>query len=244
MQHALHAQSAAPRHIVTLVTATLAVIALTFTAAAPAFAHDELTGQTFTESTDGAVTGILLSFSNDIMDVGTEILIENPSLESVTAGAPEVSGRDVTQLITSPLPVGSAYRATWRVVSSDGHPIQGAFFFEIAADGSAEVTAVGGTDPRFETGDSEAQNSAEAEGSPEAANTTDSAAATTTSAQNESSAFPAAGWIALVAVLALGAGGAVLFASRKRKQAAADATAPGVAPESLSHPHESDSAKK
>lgn len=217
MQDHTRTPSRALRRIATLGATALAAIGLTLGAASPALAHDELTGQSFTADADGTTTGIVLSFSNNIMEVGTEILIEDPDLTDVTEGAPQISGRNVTQAITGPLPKGGAYRVTWRVVSSDGHPIQGIYFFEIAENGSAEITATGETDPRF------AETAEGSEPEPHHAAESTSEAPAETNERGDSS-FPAGGWIALAAVLALGIGAGLFLAWRKRKKSAVSGT--------------------
>ncbi|UOQ58261.1 copper resistance protein CopC [Leucobacter allii] len=105
--------------------------------AAPAFAHDQLVDTTALTAEDGALTGVQLTFSNSIIEVGTEIAVTDASGADVTDGAPEVSGPDVVQPVLAELPDGS-YDVAWRVVSSDGHPIDGAFAVEIAG-GSPEL---------------------------------------------------------------------------------------------------------
>lgn len=135
----------------TAATAIAGALAIggTALAASPAFAHDELVGQGFTEDQQtGAVSGITLTFSDSVIKVGTEIAITDPKGAVVSDGAAVVNARDVTQAVKTPLPAGGAYQVAWRVVSSDGHPISGSYFFEVAADGSAQITAVGEDDPR------------------------------------------------------------------------------------------------
>ncbi len=123
--------------------ATLGALGLSFGAAPPAFAHDVLVGQSFvTDGADGSTTGVVLHFNNEIMDIGAEIVVTAPSGASAALGEPEVSGRDVTQPLTQPLETDGTYDMVWRVVSSDGHPIQGELAFTVAADGSAEFVAI------------------------------------------------------------------------------------------------------
>lgn len=213
MKEQTRAPHGAVRRIASLGVAVLAAIGLTLGAAAPALAHDELTGRTFTNGTDGAVDGVVLSFSNDIMSVGTEIVVTDAAGNSVTKDAPEVVGRDVTQALVTPLKTGAneEYHVIWRVVSSDGHPIQGEYYFAVNESGVAEVTAYTEPDPRVEGEEGEAHEHAEDE------------VATTDSAAAEQSSFPVGGWIAIGAVVVLGAAAAVLFATKKRKTADAAA---------------------
>lgn len=205
MKEQTRAPHGAVRRIASLGVAVLAAIGLSLGAAAPALAHDELTGRTFTNGTDGAVDGVVLSYSNEIMPVGTEIVVTDAAGNSVTKDAPEIAGRDVTQALVTPLKTGAneEYHVIWRVVSSDGHPIQGEYYFAVNESGVAEITASVEPDPRLEGEDENVEDEV----------------ATTDSASAEQSSFPVGGWIAIVAVVVLGAAAAVLFATKKRKTA-------------------------
>ena len=228
----------AVQRIAALGVATMAAIGLTLGAASPVLAHDELIDTAFElDSKTGELVAINLTFNNNIMNLGTEFIVTDTDKNNVSSAEPEISGPKVRQAVDAPLAVG-AYQAVWRVVSSDGHPIQGASYFEVAEDGSAELTAIGEDDPRFAEGehaDDEHVGDEHAEHGTESAN----AGAATTNAedvQRGSSAVPVWVWISLVAVLVLGGGGAAMFSSRKRKQAAAAAPQ-----DSIDTAHESDS---
>ena len=62
----------------------------------------------------------------------------------------------MVQPLAADLPEGD-YTIAWRVVSSDGHPIEGAFTLQAAGADSAIVEA----DPRFEDGASAASDASE-----------------------------------------------------------------------------------
>ncbi len=233
MQHSTRTPIRAVQRIAALGVATLAAIGLTLGAASPALAHDELINTSLEfNNTTGEVSALNLTFSNSIMAVGTEIIVTDEAGTNVSSAEPELSGPTVRQAFDAPLAAG-AYQAVWRVVSSDGHPIQGASYFEVAEDGSAELSAIGEDDPRFaedeHADDGHADSgTASAQAGTETTNTGD--------AQSEGSSFPVIGWVAIAAVLVLGVGGAVSLSARKRKQAAA--SAPQDSTETV---HESDS---
>lgn len=111
------------------------IAAALFGSAAPASAHDQLIDSVVEESGAGEATALRLTFSNNVLEVGTEMLVTDEAGNDATGGSAQVSGRDVTVPLNAPLPDGS-YRAVWRVVSSDGHPIDGGFSFDIS-DGAA-----------------------------------------------------------------------------------------------------------
>ena len=148
-----------PRRFVALMGATFAAAALTlgamaFGPASPAHAHDQLVGSEVVEGADGTAEAVRLSFSNSVIEVGTEFVLTSPDGDDVRNGAPEIDGPDVTQPFVQGLAAGD-YAGAWRVVSSDGHPIDGVFTLTIEADGSAELQegaeASAGTDGDDET---------------------------------------------------------------------------------------------
>lgn len=135
--------------------ASAAALALVGQGASPALAHDELVGSTVeTDASDGTAQAVTLHFNNEIIPVGSEILVMGPdgADDSVSDGAPTINGRDVTQALLTPLASGE-YRIAWRVVSSDGHPISGELFLTVAADGSAALDTVSSDTPTTDTDD-------------------------------------------------------------------------------------------
>lgn len=130
----------ARRRLTSVAAAALLAIAGLFAGASPALAHDEMVGfGVEVDVNDGSATAITLQFNNEIMDIGTEFLVTGPDGENVVDGAATVAGRSVTQAITWPLAEGE-YEVAWRVVSSDGHPIQGVLSLAIAADGTGVLS--------------------------------------------------------------------------------------------------------
>lgn len=134
-----------------LTTVLLAAAAL-LVPALPAAAHDELIG---TDPASDAVLETLpeqitLSYSADVLtDAGATVIeVTDAAGTSLTDGAPEVSGSEVTQALAGP--ASGTVTVQWRVVSSDGHPIDGEFAFSVpestptpapAATPSASATA-------------------------------------------------------------------------------------------------------
>ena len=121
-----------------LVGAALIAATAVVVSASPALAHDELVGTQVVTDTAGAPEAVRLSFSNSIVEVGTEIVVRSAKGDDATDGAPEIAGPDVTQPLAADLAPGN-YSAAWRVVSSDGHPIEGSFALVIAEDGVATI---------------------------------------------------------------------------------------------------------
>lgn len=118
--------------------AALALALLTVVAPAAA-AHDQLIS---TDPPDGAVldtapASVGLTFSEDVLDISTTVVVAGPNGSVPTT--PSVDGTTVTATLPGELPDG-AYTVTWRVVSNDGHPVQGSFGFTVQAAGSAPTT--------------------------------------------------------------------------------------------------------
>lgn len=105
-------------------------------------AHDELvstnpeTGSSLTE----APHQLELTFSGDIMEMdgANQIRVTNSAGENITQGDPEVKGKTVTQGLTAGNE-DDTYTVAWRVVSSDGHPIQGTLTYEVGQGASTDA---------------------------------------------------------------------------------------------------------
>lgn len=111
----------------------LLALALAALAPAPARAHDVLVG---TEPSDGAVVAgapsqVVLAFSAAPLDVGVAVTVTGPDGGEWADGAPLVDADRVVQPVRAGMPAGS-YAVQWRAVSGDGHPVTGAFGFEVA----------------------------------------------------------------------------------------------------------------
>ena len=116
--------------------AALLTLVLGLFAAAPAQAHDELVASNpaAEEQLDQVPEEVVLTYSAEIMDIGNAIEITDPQGEVVSQGEPVVEGRDISQAISGADAEGT-YTVTWRVVSSDGHPIEGRYEFTVGTAG-------------------------------------------------------------------------------------------------------------
>lgn len=124
------------------ILAFLAVLMLVLLAPlSPASAHDAVTG---TNPEDGqnletVPEAIDIVFTDTPLSLGSQILVEDDQGENWAAGEVEISGNTASQALQPDTPAGE-YTVTWRVVSSDSHPIEGTFSFtaaEAAADPSS-----------------------------------------------------------------------------------------------------------
>jgi len=136
-----HARSATPvdaGHPWRGVLLVLSLVALlTWAGAAPASAHDQLLSS---DPADGAVldappAAVTLTFSAEILPISPTIIVRDAAGTAVVDAEPSVAGAVVTQPLPPGLPSG-AFSVTWRVVSADGHPIEGTFAFTVASSAS------------------------------------------------------------------------------------------------------------
>lgn len=118
--------------IVSVLLALVATVVGLLGLAAPASAHDQLLSsvpadaETLTE----APSDLVLTFSADIAAIGSEALVLAPDGSDVVAAPPVAQGTIVTVPLAAELASGT-YQVTWRVTSSDGHPIDGTFTFTL-----------------------------------------------------------------------------------------------------------------
>ena len=151
---------------------------------APAQAHDTLLS---TDPEDGSTLEtspeeVTFTFSDDILDVSPLVRISDEAGEEVAEIVPSVDGPTAAAALEEPLPAGT-YDIQWRVVSSDGHPIEGTLTLTVEQDPAAEEgaaasdgggeSAEGSAQQPADTDEQDAQSATDAE-STEAADSSDS----------------------------------------------------------------------
>ena len=115
-----------------LLAAVLALF-LVLGTAGPASAHDELvrTNPESGATLDKAPTTLELTFSGDIQDIGSEVRVTDSHGTDVTRGTLAVQNTKVSQPLREGGDTDETYTVTWRVVSQDGHPIEGTFTYSV-----------------------------------------------------------------------------------------------------------------
>ncbi len=115
-----------------------------------ASAHDSLLASSpeADSTVDTLPAELTLTFSAKLIDEtgATEVVVTDPSGDSVTEGAATVEGAIVTQQLSTEAPAG-AYHVIWKVVSNDGHPTSGEFDFTVANSTEAAPTAEPSAEP-------------------------------------------------------------------------------------------------
>lgn len=124
----------------TLAAGVLAALA----PAAPAWAHNQLIDAD--PAPDAVLTTapfeVELTFAEPLDPTYTVIVVTDADAEAVPTTDPEVDGTRGTVTFTAP-PGSGVYTVTFRVVSDDGHPVQGSYEFTVA--GEAGRPPEGGT---------------------------------------------------------------------------------------------------
>lgn len=185
----------------TLAAAAAAIVLGSLALAAPASAHDQLVASD--PAADSAIDTLpeqlTLVYSGELIDAedGTAVQVLSPSGEDV-AGEATIDGTDVDVSLTD----GGAgdYEVTWRVVSNDGHPIDGSFGFSVSggagADDADHTDAADSTDSTEEGSDAQTEDAV------------DDATAT----EDDQGGLGAGVWVALAGGLVAVIGGVVAVA--------------------------------
>lgn len=129
--------------------------------AAPASAHDRLLSS---DPADGAAldeppAAVTLTFSGEVLETGTQVVVTGDDGQ-VAGGTVAVDGDVVTASLPADL-AGGAYTVTWRVVSADGHPIEGTFGFDVAEQAASSTPSSEQSEPATPTPTDEAEPTTE-----------------------------------------------------------------------------------
>ncbi|MEU8327540.1 copper resistance CopC family protein [Micromonospora sp. NPDC048839] len=131
---------------VRLGAAALAVLVALLIPATPARAHNSLKSSTPARDAtlSSAPTEVVLEFMQRLDPTFTTIVLTDAAKRKLTIGEPVVTGATSTVQITDALPNGR-YTVAYRVVSADGHPVQGSYPFTVAdpASSAAPVADAG-----------------------------------------------------------------------------------------------------
>ena len=123
---------AALRGVAVVLAAGLALLL----GAAPAFAHTRLLSSDPADGTnlDAAPSTVSLTFNEDMQADFSTVTVVGPDGEQWQTGAVSASGGTVSTAVR-PLGPAGRYEIGYRVVSDDGHPVQGSVAFTLSAPG-------------------------------------------------------------------------------------------------------------
>ncbi|MFY1702621.1 copper resistance CopC family protein [Micromonospora sp. WMMA1923] len=123
-----------------IVLALSGVVVVLLGTPTPAWAHNSLRAATPAQNATltTAPTQITLDFQQRIDPAFTTIVVTDASSRRIAATDPVVTGATGTARLTETLPNGS-YLVAYRVVSADGHPVQGSYPFTVADPTAPQV---------------------------------------------------------------------------------------------------------
>lgn len=121
-----------PRRVSRLLAAAALAGLVVLTPATPAAAHNQLIETDPAPDAQLATSpdAVQLVFVEPLDPDYTTVIVNDSEQSSVDLGEQVIDGGTVTVSLPSPLPDGT-YTVAYRVVSADGHPVQGAYQFSI-----------------------------------------------------------------------------------------------------------------
>ncbi|MET7832438.1 copper resistance CopC family protein [Micromonospora sediminicola] len=130
------------RSAAAFLAALLAAATLLLAPAAPAAAHNTLQAATPAQDArlSAAPTTVTLRFLQQLNPEFTTIVLSDAGQRKIPTGAPAVDGATGTITVDEPLTNGT-YTVAYRVVSADGHPVQGSYRFTVADPAAPAVPA-------------------------------------------------------------------------------------------------------
>jgi copper resistance protein C len=183
-------------------TAILAAALFVLGTAVPAQAHDTLKSSSPAKNAEvESLDEVKLEFSAKVRM--PFVIVRGKGDAQHQSGKPELDGAVVTQAVDGPLPDGK-YTIAYRVVSSDGHPIEGEIPFEVKGAPSPSPSA-------------SPSDSATASASPAEAAPASSPPATeqASAAEEQGGTFPV--WLIIVIGALVGIGIGFLLSARKKQ---------------------------
>lgn len=111
-------------------------------AVAPASAHDvaESTSPASGATVATPPENVSVTFNRNPLALGSQIVVADAAGTNWADGAVDIVDNVAAQKLKAGAPAG-LYTVTWRVASSDGHPIEGSFTFTATAAATGATTA-------------------------------------------------------------------------------------------------------
>lgn len=121
-----------------LLAVVLLCLALGLASAPAASAHDQLVSSTPAtgERMSVAPSSVALKFTEPLLTLGHEIRVVDAASRNWVEGDAVLARETLTQPLAAGLPEGE-YQVRWRMVSSDGHPINGSYSFLVGPGAQA-----------------------------------------------------------------------------------------------------------
>lgn len=183
-------------------TAALLLGAGAIVGASPAFGHASGVGSSpaADEVLPSPPSNVTIDFDSGLLDMGAALVVRDQDGTSIVTGEPVIDDRSFSVAVDPAAPPG-VYDVAYRVVSADGHTVEGAFTYTVEGTPAAGESSVdaGASAPA-------APPAGDAETTP-----TEAAAPVTTSAAEESGGFPVIWVVGVGLVVIVGVGAALLL---------------------------------
>jgi copper resistance protein C len=110
-----------------------ALVAVVLGPASPAWAHSQLVSMSPADGSTVSVapTQVVLTFNENIQDIGDAVVVTGPDGKRVDDGPPVILDADATERV-HPLTFRGHYTVSYRVVSADGHPVTRTLGFDLS----------------------------------------------------------------------------------------------------------------
>ncbi|MFI6731544.1 copper resistance protein CopC [Nonomuraea sp. NPDC050451] len=191
-----------------LAATAAALLVFLFGTAAPALAHDALKSSSPAKGAEvKSLDEVRLEFTAGVRL--PFVIVRGPGGAELQSGKPQVDGKVVTQAVKEPVPDGK-YTIAYRVVSSDGHPIEGEIPFQVKG---AETPSP--SPSAASPGDSSSAAPASSAPATQAAQPAQTSPATDQASAAQPVTFPV--WLVIVIGALVGIGIGFLLSARKRK---------------------------
>ena len=138
----IHLQTFSWRNSGSIGASALAIVllglGLTLASAPMAAAHDQIISSTPTsgQRLEAVPPSIEIRFNGTLLNLGHEVRVIDAGAKNWVQVAPVLEGETLRQPLPSGMPDGE-YQVRWRVVSSDGHPINGTYAFLVGDTATA-----------------------------------------------------------------------------------------------------------
>ena len=134
------------RQLLSAVLGLFVISAAVLGPAGPASAHDAAESSSPAQGATVATPPekVSVTFSNKPLGIGSQFSVKDAAGTEWADGAVEIVDNVASQKLKAGAPAG-AYTVSWRVVSSDSHPIEGTFGFTATAAAAGAAPATGST---------------------------------------------------------------------------------------------------
>ena len=131
-----------------LIAAVLVALSTVFFASTAASAHTDLVSSDPTADSviGSAPASVELTFGEELMNMAgsesaNQVQVANSAKERVDTGKVKIDGAKISIDLKPDLALDT-YAVTYRVVSADGHPIEGSYKFTVSDAAQSEVTPI------------------------------------------------------------------------------------------------------